>query len=59
MDELKDFLKLDKEVKFTVISLSRLRSPIKNFANEEKFLQYMLQVFDKKLKAKIKLKLKK
>jgi hypothetical protein len=59
MEELKDFLKLDREVKFTVINLTRLRSLVKNFANEEKFLQYMLQVFDKKLKSKIKLKLKK
>jgi hypothetical protein len=46
MEELKDFLKLDKEVKFSVIKIYRLRSLTKNFENEEKFLQYMLQLFD-------------
>ncbi len=58
-EELKEFLKLDKEVKFTVINISRLRSSTKNFANEEKFLQYLLQIFDWKIKSKIRLKLKK
>jgi transcription-repair coupling factor (superfamily II helicase) len=59
LEELKDFLKLDKEVKFTVINLNRLRTATKNFANEEKFLEYLLQIFDWKIKPKIKLKLKK
>jgi hypothetical protein len=46
MEELKEFLKLDKEVKFTVINIQRLRTSIKKFENEEKFLQYMLLIFD-------------
>ncbi len=57
-DELKEFLKLDKEIKFKVINIQRLRTTTKNFANEEKFLQYMLQLFDSNL-WKIKIKLKK
>ena len=59
IDELKEFLKLDKEVKFTVININRLRTSTKNFENEEKFLQYLLQIFDWKIKPKIRLKLKK
>lgn len=59
LEELKSFLLLDKEVKFTVISATRLRSKTKNFANEEKFLEYVLQLFDWVLwKKKIKLKRK-
>ncbi|MDD2871490.1 MAG: CarD family transcriptional regulator [Candidatus Gracilibacteria bacterium] len=57
LDTLKEFLVLDKEVKFAVVNVNRLRSNQKNFANEEKFLQYMLQVFfEKKSTLKIKLK---
>ncbi len=59
LEELKEFLKLDKEVKFVVINLNRLRIATKNFANEEKFLEYLLQIFDWKIKSKIRLKLKK
>jgi len=56
---LKEFLKLDKDVRFKVISVSRLRSSTNNFENEESFLQYMLQLFDFRLwKKKIKLKKK-
>ena len=59
IDDLKEFLKLDKEVKFSVINVSRLRSKTNNFANEEKFLQYILQVFNWNIwKKKIKLKRK-
>ncbi len=57
LDKLKEFLKLDKEVKFTVISINRLRTSIKNFENDELFLQYMLQLFDLKIRNK-KFKLK-
>lgn len=57
LDILKEFLVLDKEVKFSVVNVNRLRSNQKNFANEEKFLQYILQVFfEKKSTLKIKLK---
>jgi hypothetical protein len=40
---------LDKEAKFSVTNLTRLRTLAKNFENEEKFLEYMLQLFDSKL----------
>lgn len=59
LEILKNFLDLDKEVKFIVINGSRLRSPIKNFENEEKFIQYMLLLFENKINNnKIKLKKK-
>ncbi len=57
---IKDFLLLDDKVKFIVINVNRLRSSQNNFENDEKFLQYMLQLFFKKIwLKKIKLKLKK
>jgi hypothetical protein len=49
VENLKQFLDLDTEVKFTVVNLTRLRSSYKNFENDEKFLQYMLQLFLKKI----------
>ncbi|MDD3646391.1 MAG: CarD family transcriptional regulator [Candidatus Gracilibacteria bacterium] len=59
LEELKRFLDLDKEVRFTVINLNRLRSSIKSFANIEKFLKYLLQLFEGNIKNnKIKLKKK-
>jgi len=59
VEQLKNFLKLDKEVKFSVVWLNKLRSSQKNFENEEKFLKYMLQIFFANVwKKKIKLKLK-
>ena len=59
VEELKEFLNLDKEVVFIVININRLRCQIKKFANEEKFLQYLLQIFEWKIKPKIRLKFKK
>jgi len=60
VEELKEFLKLDKEVKFTVINVTKLRSNHKNFSNSEGFMRYLLQFFDNKLgKKKIKLVRKK
>ncbi|MFK7779751.1 MAG: CarD family transcriptional regulator [Candidatus Gracilibacteria bacterium] len=59
LEELKKFLILDKAVNFSVKSATRLRCKIKNFVNEEKFIEYVLQLFDLKLgKKKIKLKRK-
>jgi hypothetical protein len=46
---LKKFLLLDKEVKFAVISVTRLRTSIKNFTSDEKFIQYMLFILDSSL----------
>ncbi len=57
LEDLKAFLDLDKELKFSVVSITKVRTSIKNFANEKKFIQYMLQLFEKKLiKKKIRLK---
>ncbi len=55
---LKEFLKLDKEVKFNIVNLTKIRSQNKNFENEEKFIKYLLLIFEKKIK-KVKIKLKK
>jgi transcription-repair coupling factor (superfamily II helicase) len=58
--ELKKLLDLDKQVKFKVISAIRLRSEVKNFANNKKFIEYMLSLFKwQNLNSKIKLKWKK
>jgi predicted Zn-dependent protease len=43
---LKKFLLLDKEVKFAVISVTRLRTSIKNFTSDEKFIQYLLSILE-------------
>jgi transcription-repair coupling factor (superfamily II helicase) len=60
LENLKQFLELDKEVKFRVISVTRLRSETKRFTNDESFLEYMLQLFGWKItNSKIKLKTKK
>lgn len=57
LENLKGFLKLDKEVNFAVVSINKIRASVKNFANDKKFLQYMLLLFDSKLwNPKIKLK---
>jgi hypothetical protein len=44
LEELKRFLKVDREVKFGVISVVRLRTLIKNFTNDEKFVEYLLSI---------------
>lgn len=59
MEDLKKFLDKDKQVKLSVINLKRLRTATKNFENEEKFIQYMLQLFDNKLLKRKVIKLKK
>ncbi len=57
MAELKKFLDLDKDVNFVVVNINRLRSPIKNFAHDEKFVEYLLLIFNwNSKKRKIKLK---
>ncbi len=57
LEELKNFLNKDKQVKFKVINLNRLRSSTKNFANNKNFIEYMLSLFKgKNLNSKIKLK---
>lgn len=57
IDELKKFLDLDIEVKFSVITVSRIRTSVKWFKNELDFVDYLLKVFDKKVgKRKIRLK---
>lgn len=54
--KIEKFLKLDKEIKFKIVNLKRLRSSIKDFTSEEKFIQYLLQIFSGKIWLKFKLK---
>ena len=60
LEKLKNFLDKDKKIMFKVITWSRLRSSIKNFANNKNFIEYLLWLFkDHNLNTKIKLKWKK
>ena len=58
LDELKAFLKLDREVIFSVVDIQRLRTPRKHFANDKKFLEYLMKILDNKVVNK-KIKIKK
>ncbi len=49
LEELKNFLDLDKQVKFVVITWTRLRTSTKNFENPKKFLEYLSNIFNKKV----------
>lgn len=49
LPELKEFLSLDKEVRFAVTEIKRLRADTKLFANDKNFLQYLLDMFEKKI----------
>ncbi|PZM85686.1 hypothetical protein DLH72_01735 [Candidatus Gracilibacteria bacterium] len=46
LEDIKEFLKLDKEVKFSFVNDKKLRSPIKNFENTENFVKYLLGIFN-------------
>lgn len=57
--DLRVFLNLDKEVKFIITTMSRLRSPTKNFENNKKFIKYMLSLLKvENTNSKIKIKKK-
>lgn len=58
LDQLKQFLLLDKEVKFIVTNGTRLRSPTKSFKSIENFVEYMKNILQKKSTIKKKIKLK-
>ena len=58
IEELKKFLDLDKEVKFFVVDSHRLRSNTKNFTSDEKFVEYLLLIFEDRLTTK-KIRIKK
>lgn len=45
IDALKRFLLLDSETKFQVLEIKKLRTPTKLFENDEKFLKYLLRMF--------------
>lgn len=57
LDDVKNFLKLDKEMFFSFVEAKKIRTSIKNFENTEKFVKYMLWIFNwENFKKKIKLK---
>ncbi|MDR1988333.1 MAG: hypothetical protein LBQ24_06495 [Candidatus Peribacteria bacterium] len=39
---------MDNDVKFSVVTPKKLRSSIKNFTSEEKFVKYLLSIFETK-----------
>jgi transcription-repair coupling factor (superfamily II helicase) len=49
IETLKGFLKLDNEVKFSVIDAHKIRTPIKGFANDGIFIKYVLRLFSGKI----------
>lgn len=58
LEDIRKFLDLDKNLNFFVVTPKTLRSSIKNFDSAEKFVQYLLLIFEHKIKPKIKLKYK-
>ena len=57
IEQLRKFLDLDKEVKFSVITPQRLRAKTKDFNSVENFLEYLLNIFEwKSFNKKIRLK---
>lgn|GEM_PF-529723 len=60
LERLKDFLRLDKQVKMEVVTIGRLRAPTKLFENDRIFLQYLLDMLENKISnPRVKLKKKK
>lgn len=60
LEKLKEFLEKDKEVKFKVITINKLRTSVKNFANNKNFIKYIISLLKGyNLNTKIKLKWKK
>lgn len=49
IEVLKNFLKLDSEVKFAVTDAHRIRTPVKGFANDGIFIKYVLRLFAGKI----------
>ncbi len=52
LDELKKFLLLDSKLNFAYVTPSRIRSPLKNFENEQSLLEYLLFIFENKQEKK-------
>jgi hypothetical protein len=46
LEDLRKFLDLDKEVKFSVITPQRLRAKTKDFKSIEDFMKYLLSCFE-------------
>jgi len=49
LEKIKNFLDLDKEIKFSIKDLNTLRTNVKSFANSEKFLEYILSLFKEQI----------
>jgi transcription-repair coupling factor (superfamily II helicase) len=49
LESLKKFLELDREVRFSVVDVRRIRTSTKLFENDIKFLQYILDMFGNKI----------
>ncbi|MDD3793320.1 MAG: CarD family transcriptional regulator [Candidatus Gracilibacteria bacterium] len=56
LDDIKKFLSLDTKLNFSYADNTKLRSNIKNFANEENLLEYLLFILDNRQKKRIVIK---
>ena len=57
LDELKNFLKHDTEVQFQVVDIQKIRAETKGFANDKKFIEYLLQILQWKFISQKKVRL--
>lgn len=58
-DSVRWFLDLDKDSKFLVVSLQKVRTKVKDYESDEDFLNYVLSMFGLQKKKSKKIKLKK
>ena len=59
LEHIKKFLEKDTNALMSVVDITRIRTPIKNFEKPTKFLQYLLLLFEaKNTNPKIKIKKK-
>lgn len=58
IEELKEFLVLDKEVIFSIVSINKIRASNKKFKNDEEFMNYLINIIERKIEVKKKIKLK-
>ena len=52
LEDLKAFLLLDREVIFQVVDITKLRSPVKGFENDKKFIEYLTSLMQKNISPK-------
>ncbi len=48
LERIKEFLALDREMYFQVVNIEKLRAPVKHFTSDILFIQYLLDILQKK-----------